>query len=49
MIQIQIDIINVFLLGFFFSVGNTKLNSKIKFNLLNFRKSNSLFNLGMKI
>ena len=34
---------------FFFSVQNTRANSTVKFNLLNFAKSDSLFNHGMKV
>lgn len=34
---------------FFFSVQNMKSNSTVKFNLLNFAKSDSLFNHGMKV
>ncbi|OMJ82159.1 hypothetical protein SteCoe_17237 [Stentor coeruleus] len=34
---------------FFFSVENTKADQEIKFNLLNFAKSDSLYNEGMKV
>lgn len=34
---------------FFFQVRNTRANSKIKFNILNYSKPDSLFNYGMKI
>lgn len=34
---------------YFFKVSNTRTNSKIKFNLLNLAKPDSLYNDGMKI
>ena len=34
---------------FFFQVKNTRAGSKIKFNILNYSKPDSLFNYGMKI
>lgn len=34
---------------FFFRVTNTTKDSKVKFNILNFSKPDSLFNLGMKV
>jgi hypothetical protein len=34
---------------FFFRVQNTHQNHKVKFNILNFSKPDSLFNYGMKV
>ena len=34
---------------FYFQVKNTKKNSNIRFNIMNFSKCDSLFNYGMKI
>ncbi len=34
---------------FFFRTSNTSANSKIKFNIINFLKSDSLFNQGMRV
>jgi cytosolic carboxypeptidase protein 2/3 len=34
---------------YFFRVGNTKVGQKIKFNILNLAKNDSLYNYGMKI
>jgi hypothetical protein len=34
---------------FFFRVMNTKANHRVKFNILNYSKPDSLFNYGMKV
>lgn len=34
---------------FFFRVTNTKLNHQVKFHIINFLKSDSLYNYGMKV
>ena len=34
---------------FFFRVGNTKNGSKIRFNIINLAKPDSLYNFGMKV
>ena len=34
---------------FFFKVGNTRQNHKVRFNILNFYKHTSLYKAGMKI
>lgn len=34
---------------FFYRVGNTRQGSKVKFNMLNLAKSDSLYNYGMKV
>ena len=34
---------------FFFRVGNTRKGQKVKFNMLNLAKSDSLYNYGMKV
>lgn len=34
---------------YFFRVGNTKAGQKVKFNILNLAKPDSLYNYGMKV
>ena len=34
---------------FFYKVSNTKKSQKVRFNILNFAKPDSLFNYGMKV
>lgn len=34
---------------FFFQVKNTRKNHKVRFNIMNFTKPDSLFNFGMKV
>ena len=35
--------------GIFFRVSNTKQNLKVKFNIINLAKPDSLYNAGMKV